>query len=319
MNISQIITEYGAYYENAGQNAKRVIIKMLQGFFTYQFMTHLKTNDTVYKLGNALIGDLLQPFKKKFSPSDTGSITPNPIPLHKLKVDVSEDPDDFEATWLGFLASEDVSRKEWPFVRWFIEELLIPRMNKNQEDAIFNAVRKEPDPNSDVPGAVLDIMDGIKVQLLNGLGSGIIEIPLLTLTANNIFDEVEKFREGIDELYQSEELLYFMSKTNADRYQKDKRNNFPAVEKDDYTKVDFSPHNVQYLPSMAGSNIIFATPKANLIYLTKKDKNLTKFKLEESRRTVDFLSDSYMGVGFGINTVVFASIPDSEKGSGSGS
>jgi len=319
MDVSQIITEYGAYYEKSGQNTDRVKTLLLQGFDTFQFMDHLKTNDTIYKLAKATIGSLLQPFKKKFSPSTPGTITPNPIPLYKVKVDVSEDPDDYEANWLGFLANDSINRKDWPFVRWFIEKLLIPKINADQEEAIYNAVRVEPDLNNDVPGPVLSIMDGAKLQLLNAIGDGLNEITLNILTPSNIFDEVEKFRLGISEVYKRKDLLYFMDPTNADRYKADKRNNFPYFPQNDFAKVDFSPHMVQGLPSMAGSNIIFATPKENWIYLTKKDKNLTKFKLEENKRTLDFMSDSYMGVGFGINEAVFASIPDAEKGSGSGS
>jgi len=319
MDVSEVITEYGAYYENSGQNQERVKTLMLQSFKTYQYMTPLKTNDTIYKMAKAVIGDLLQAYKNKFSPSQNAKITPNPIPLYKIKIDDSVNPDDVEATWLGFLASESTDRKTWPFVRWYIEQLLMPRAQKDMETAIFNAVRVEPDLNTETPGAVLEIMNGLKYQLQQGIGNGLNRIHLNTLTVNNIFDEVESFRSQISDLYQDENMNYFMSKKWADAYKADKRSNFPYYPQDDYSKVDFSPHSVIGLPSMSGSNIIWATPKDNLLYITKKDKNLTKFKLEENKRVVDFLGDSYVGVGFGIFEAVFAYIPTDEAGSGSGS
>ena len=317
MDVSQVVAEYGAYYENSGQNQDRVKTLMLQGFDTYQFLTHLKTNDTIYKLAKATIERVLQPFKKTFSPTEQAKVTPNPIPLYKVKIDLSEDPDDVESNWLGFLASENVSRKEWPFVRWYIEKLILPKAQEDLETAIFNGVRVEPTAGNSTPGAVLDILNGIKYQLLAAVGNGLVTINLNPLTTSNIFDEVEKFRDGISNVYKQKELIYFMSPTWADAYKKDKRNNFPAAYPlDDYGKVDFSPHKVYGLPSMYSTDIIFATPKENLLWITKKDKNLTKFRLEESHRTVDFLADTYMGIGFGINEAVFASIP---AGSGSGS
>jgi hypothetical protein len=319
MDVSEIIKEYGAYYIQGSQNADRVRTLMLQDFETYQYMTPLKTNDTVYQLAKATIGSLLQPFKNKFSPSAQAKIVPNSIPLFKIKVDVSENPDDVEANWLGFLASDDVNRKQWPFVRWYIEKLLIPKMMEDLENAIYNAVRVEANPSTDVPGDVLEILNGLKYQLLQGIGKGLNEITLSVLTPSNIFDQVEIFRNKISAVYKKKDLKYFMSPDNADAYKADKRNSFPYFPQDDFAKVDFSPHMVVGLPSMYGSNVIFATPKDNLLYITKKDKNLTKFNLEEAKRQVDFLADTFIGLGFGINEAVFASIPDAEKGSGSGS
>jgi hypothetical protein len=55
--------------------------------------------------------------------------------------------------------------------------------------------------------------------------------------------------------------------------------------------IDFIAHTVIALPSLNNSNVIFATPKANLLHLTKKSANLTKFDIQESKRNVSILTE----------------------------
>jgi len=320
MDITSIIAEYGAYYEKAGQNADRIKMLLKQGFDTFNYMTHIPQDDTIYKMGNATITRVLQPYKNTFSPTNSGTITANKIELEKIKIDLEENPDDYEGQWLGFLASESVKRTEWPFCRWFVEKQIIPQANDDMEELIFWGERVEPVAGNATPGNLLDSMNGIRLAIINGLSTGINQVTLNPLTAANIFDEVESFAEQIGEVYKRKDLNYFMSPTWADRYARDKRSNYPYYPQDDYKKVDFYPHKVIGLPCMEGSDIIFTTPKENFLYVTKKAKNMTKIDMQENDRTVHFLSDFWAGVGFGINSGVWAYVPEgSLSGSGSGS
>jgi hypothetical protein len=81
-------------------------------------------------------------------------------------------------------------------------------------------------------------------------------------------------------------------------------------------KVDFVPQEVKGLASMAGSNVLWATPKANMVHLTKKDINKNKVNIEESKRQVFLMTDWWEGIGFGINEIVWTTYG---TGSGSGS
>jgi hypothetical protein len=67
---------------------------------------------------------------------------------------------------------------------------------------------------------------------------------------------------------------------------------------------------------MAGTDRIFATPKANLIHLRKKSLNKGKFGLESSKRNVAFYCDWWEGIGFGINEAVWT---NKKPSTGSGS
>jgi hypothetical protein len=47
MDVSEIKTAFGAYYENSGQNMKRILGMLSQGLVTPGICTPVKTDDTV--------------------------------------------------------------------------------------------------------------------------------------------------------------------------------------------------------------------------------------------------------------------------------
>jgi hypothetical protein len=73
--------------------------------------------------------------------------------------------------------------------------------------------------------------------------------------------------------------------------------------------VDFTPQQVIALPSLSGTDVIFATPQTNILHLTKKGTNKTNIKIEEYRRNVSFMCDWWEGIGFGIDAAVWTNIP----------
>jgi hypothetical protein len=105
-----------------------------------------------------------------------------------------------------------------------------------------------------------------------------------------------------------------MSKKWERAYLRDKRSQAFNLQRTNIDKsIDFTPQQVLGLESMNGSDIIFATPKANLIALSKKSANMNKFAIESSKRQVFFYTDFWKGIGFGINQAVWASVPTAER------
>jgi len=313
MDLTDILTEYGAYYEKAGQNKKRVLRLLLQAAVTEAQMTPMKTDDTVFKLANATIDDIVQPFQKGWTPKEATAFTANELRLFPLKVDEEIYPDDIEASWLGFLASNDLDRSKWPLVRFIIEEFYIPKIQDNIElKEIFHGEYAEPTPGT--AGATGTSMNGLGKMIRDGLEAGTINnIDLGSLTAENIFDKVEEFADNISEVYQGVKMNVFMSQTWYKRYMRDKRaQGFYdyGSDKSITSGIDFTPQSVVGLPSMHGSDVIWASPKSNIISLSKKSQNKTKFKIETLKRQVFFMTDFWKGVGFGINGAVWAHDPD---------
>lgn len=309
--VSDVVTEYGAYYEKSGQNKSRILQLLFQGTVTEKEMTKMKTDQTIFKLANGVIDDLVQPFQTAFTAKGTLTFKPNPIELNHIKVDFSMFPDDIEAMWMGFLASNDLKRTEWPFVRFAIEKYLIPKILDNLElKEVYKGVYAAPTPGT--PGATGTSMDGLQKKLQVGIDAGTINSVILgTLTASNIFDKVEEFTDAISTRYQTVKMPVCMDPVLVKWFYRDKRSKgFYQITSDKSIddSIDFSPQYVVPLPSMHGTAEMFATPKANMLYLTKKDQNKSKFEVQGFERLVKLLTDWYEGVGFGINEVVWSNI-----------
>lgn len=309
--VGDVVTEYGAYYEKSGQNKSRILQMLFQGTETEKQMTKMKTDQTIFKLSQGVIDDLVQPFQKAFTPKGTVTFTPNPIELDHIKVDFKMFPDDIEAMWLGFLASDNLKRTEWPFVRYAIEKYLIPKILDNLElKEVYKGVAATPTPGT--AGATGTSLTGLQKKIQTAIDAGTANSVILgTLTPSNIFDAVETFIDAISTRYQTVKMPVCMDPVLVKWFFRDKRSKgFYQISSDKQidNSIDFSQQYVVPLPSMHGTAEMFATPKANMLYLTKKDQNKSKFEIQGVDREVKLLTDWYEGVGFGINEIVWSNI-----------
>ncbi|MGV8828239.1 MAG: hypothetical protein ACWA6U_07945 [Breznakibacter sp.] len=319
MDIAHILAEYGAYYLASGQNSARVKQLLLQAIETTTHMTPIKTDDTIYQMGNSSISSLVQSFQKGWTPKGGLKVIPNQIQLRQFKVDFDETPDTLEATWLGFLASDGVDRKDWPFVKWLIEVHIIPKIKEEMELQVYGKGVYAA-PTAGTASAANTTMDGLKkiIQLgvdSNGTTQGVINhvAAIGPLTAATIFDQVEAFVDKISSVYQTKRMNVFLPYAMERAYLRDKRakgfytiSTQSGINKD----IDFTPQQVVGLPSLAGETFMFATPKENMFHITKKSANQTKFKLEEAKRQVSLMCDWWEGIGFGINEAVWTTLDE---------
>lgn len=311
INVADVITEYGAYYENAGQNEKRLLSLLVQG---REFVNHaipIKTDDTVFRLGNAAFESLVQPFQKTFTQKGGLTITPNEIRVYNMKIDDEFYPDELKASWLGFLVANKVDRKDWPFVKWVLENYYAKQIDRDME---FNEYYKGvySAPAFGVAGIDGTAMNGLQKQLNDGVQNDTINsINIGALDKTTIFDQVELFTDGISEVYQGEEMNVFMSRYWYKKYMQDKRTQGfyqRTSEKEIDNGIDFTPQSVKPLACMTGTNDIWCTPKANLLHITSATSAKNKLKLEESKRNVAVMGDWSEGLGFGINAAVWTNI-----------
>lgn len=308
INVQDIVTEYGAYYIQGGQNEQRLKRLLLFGRETTKFATQIKTNDTVYRLAQSSITSLVQSFQKSFTPKGEVTFTPHPIPLFKMKVDMELYPDDIEDNWLGFLASNDLARKEWPLVRYILEKHVF---DKIADDLELNEYYKGvfATPQAGTAGANGASMNGLKT-ILNE--DGINRLTMSALNATTIYDQVEAAFEQVAEVYQKTQMAIGMSPKWARAFLKDKRTlgyyTIDGANKID-NSLDFAPAKVYGLPSMIGTDDIWITPQSNFLHLTKKGENASKVKIEESKRCLAIMTDWWEGLGFGLKEVVWTNVP----------
>jgi len=314
MDVSEIVTAYGAYYEKSAQNKNRILGMLTQGLVTPGICTAIKTDDTVYKLAQLTIQKIVQSFQKGWTPKHATAFTPNELKLYHFKVDEDIWPDDIEASWLGFLSSDSVSRSDWPLIKYLIEhpdQGYLAKINSDMEmEEYGHGVYVDPTPGT--AGDTGKSMNGLIHQLQSGVNAETMNsVDIQALDKLTIFDQVELFVDGIADVYQHVKMDVCMSPNWAKASFRDKR----AVGFYDYkvsrdinAEIDFTPQQVKALPSLSGSDVIFATPKPNILHLTKKSKNKTNIKIEEYRRNVSFFCDWWEGVGFGMNGAVWTNL-----------
>lgn len=307
LTVQKIIDEFGKYYINEGQNKQRLVRALVQPAVSLeQHARKTPTNDTYYKAGNYDFESVIQPFKKTFDPKSNITFYPNTIQLRQMKVDAEIYPNDIEESWLGFLADNNCTVKEWPIVRFIMEEYLAKQIGADRELSLVYKGKYNADGTTPA-----DCMDGIKQKLIDGAAS---DYPINVISGigaldtSSIFDQIEAFDEALPELYNEQKVVIFMSPSWVRMYKKDKRSQgFIFI--DDPKQLDesimFSKHFICPLPSMAGTNDIWATVEGNLKWLTKREGNLANMQVQTHDRCVHILLDWWEGIGFACNQMVW--------------
>jgi len=320
LTISSIVSEFGAYYEDAGQNKNRIIKLLTQPREFVNFCTPIKTDSQIFRMSNAAFTSVVQPFQKAFTAKGSATFTPNELRVYNLKMDDEFYPDDIKASWLGFLAASNVNREEWPLVRWMVEEYYLKQIDRDMElNEYYKGVYASPTPGA--AGADGTGMQGLQKQLQVGVDAATINsVNIGALNASTIFDQVEQFTDSISEVYQGVAMKVFMSRYWYKKYMQDKRaQGFYQKTSDAQIDagIDFTPLSVVPLACMTGTNDIFCTPKENLLHITSMTSTKNQFRVEEAKRNVAIMADWWEGLGFGINQAVWTNIQETGSGSGS--
>lgn len=318
ITTTDIVSEYGAFYQDAGQNKKRILSLLSQPRQLTSFATPIKTDDTIFRLANASFRSLVQPFQKAFTPKGGVTIVPNEIRVYRMKLDDEFSPDELYATWLGFLTAKSVDRKDWPFVKWLLEVYYSQQIDQDMElNEYYKGVYAAP--GAGVAGIDGTSLNGLSKLLHDGVDAGTINsVPLEALNKDTIFDTVELFTDKIAEVYQGIPMNVFMSQSWFKKYMQDKRaQGFyqRTSDKDIDAGIDFTPLSVKPLACMVGTDDIWCTPAANFLHITPATNTKNQYKLEEAKRSVAVMADWSEGLGFGIDQAVWTNILPTGSGS----
>jgi hypothetical protein len=315
MDISAIIAEFGAYYIKSDSNMSRLVKQLNQKSITEGAFTTIVTDDTLWRASETRMTRVLQPFQKQWTPIGVLSFLPVAIQNYKMKIDYQDYPDDLEATWLGWLTDNSLDRKEWPFVRWFIESELLPQAKEDYEmNEIYNGVYAAPTPGT--AGAAGTTMDGIKIIINNQVDAGRIT-PIITGTVPtdpvDFLEYIEQFGDNINQKYWGIPMQLVMNPTLVRRFFRGYRKEYGKDTNYSENKngaVDLTNLTIFSAPSHGSSNKIWCTPKSNAIRLVKKSQNMNAVRVENVDRLVKMYSDWSSGVGFVIPELVFTNDQD---------
>ena len=313
MIVTDIVTEFGAYYKNIGQNLADLYQALYGQTDTTKYMTTKVVNGTQWQASKSTIGQVLQPFHKNFTPTDGPEFTPRVIQLFHHKIDLLEAPDDLEATWLGFLADNNVSRKEWPYIKWLLQAHVMPKAAADYEKSEIYWGEYAA-PLGVVPGAAGTSMDGLEKLIADAIVGGTmtaITTGAIETVAADFCTQVEEFADGIidiNEDYANIPMNIHMSKKLAQRYARGYRAKYGKdmdfTAGSTQTRID-SNFTIVGLSSMVGSDRMFATTKENLVDLKFRETRKDVFDIQPSDRNVKILGDFWRGAGFIIDEIVF--------------
>ena len=301
IDITEVIAEYGAYYRKGSQAVKDIRTQIMQPKETDTLFALQPTESTRLEGGNAQIGAVLQAFQKQFTPMGNTTFGARVIDLHPIKVDWEEYPDVIEQSWLGFLASNNLDRKDWPIVRYILEKLVIPAMDRDWEGAIFSAVKGTVVAGTPLP--ISQAFNGIKKILNTHIADG--ETTPVTLGAvptdpEAFVDYVEAFYKGIPEIVRPYLGPLAMSKTLETRFREGmrKKYNVNYAQATDLAKIIDTNMTVRGFASHSGSGKIWTTIQGNAVLGVKKPANEGIFRVENVDRLVKAFTDFYKGIGF---------------------
>lgn len=326
MDIQDVITEYGNYYRDGGQNLSRILTKPYISSQTEALFGLIPTDDTSYQMGSTELSSVLQPFQPGWTPK--GQLKASPILLTQtpFKVDLEEQPDKLEASWLGFLADNKLNRAEWPFCRYLVEVHLYNKMDEEYElDVIYFGKYLAPTPG--VAGAASQSMDGIRTVINRAVQqSKITPIVMGAIPTDPLefCEYIETFVEKFSRRYRGRAMEVCMNPTLARRYAKGRHQKYKLDTTDAPSKplidgngdallqvpIEFGKHTVVGLDSMGDSLKIWATHKDNRKRLAKKTINTRSVRIESAKREVFIFTDFWKGLGFPMLEAVFTNEQD---------
>ena len=316
ITTTAIVSQYGSYYKKGQNNRSRLFAKITAPGTTLAIpgIRHIKTDATVYEAANVSQTEVVQQYQHGFTSKGTTTFTPNQIPLHKMKVDLSLEPDAIEDNWLGFLAGDTQKLRDWPIVRYILEEMIA---NKIVEDRELSMVYKgvSANPTIGTAGTAAGSMDGLKVIMQTAAAAAHVYpinkvANIGALTKADIFDQVEAFEDAIPGHLKNRRMIICVAPDMAMAYFRKLR----ALGYYDVTnaeglsmKVDKTNHEIIGLPSMTSTTDIWATTPENILHITKRSDAAGNFDIQADKRDVNILGHSYEGVGFEDNNLVYAS------------
>lgn len=317
IEISDVIAEYGAYYLGQTRGQSNLFTELYRGIKELE-MNILRTvniNATQWRSSDSILQSILQPYQKDSSANSQLDFIPNTIDLKKAKIELNMCPDDFSYSYLAFLEGVDNDRKTWPFVRWFIEQHIIPKL---QEDISLEGIYKGVYTPPAVPGTAglpSESMDGLEKVMddfaLAGKATPI-SIGAPPSGAVAFVEYVEDYLKSIPAKYRRRVRTVQMSEDFAELYhtgyQEKYRTAVADAQQNLINKISGFPARVMGMPSMEGKTRLWSTLPNNAVFVAKKWNNRNQIRVANglnSHDEVDFISHLYMQASFALPRLAF--------------
>lgn len=235
--------------------------------------------EEVYTAENAAISDLIQPYQAQFTPNNTETWDGVSNTLRPIKIDLkfSEEQllkfyDKWRNNW--FEAGKDPM--EWSYPRYIVDQLIVPKWQEELNSLAWDGEYSAPTPGT--PGAVLDAVDGYKINIANAITAGdLVPVASGSFTSSDIRAKLEAWLTAMPAAVRGRGGVILMSDTNARNYYYDFRSEFSAatwsnLQANGGLTVDGFPVRIIGVKAMGSSNrwIFLPSGQQNMIVGTRR-------------------------------------------------
>lgn len=322
INTAELQAEFGKY----ASHEKIEILKRLTASLTCtDYMTTIVTDLTEWKASQAIISSVLQQFTPAWTPKGTSKFTPITIKNFFLKVNVAIVPADIIDQYIGYMYDEDKTPEQKSVVAFIVDELIIPKLLEELEEAlaIGEFVEVTGAKDGDEGSAAIASMDGyitiLKKLKAAGKQIGAWLLDGVVLTEDNILDKVDLGVKEVSKNYRRKKLLVYADPDLCTMYGRAYRKKYPYTKNQDgeVLKIDFTNFTFQPVEGMLGTGVFFITPKENWKHLMSKNPNQAKVYMQVQNYVVKVFIEFRKGTGFAMQEAIFAYIPPTDSVAGS--
>ena len=296
-NLAGFTATLGAYMRKWD---KTIQFMMFHNIQLENYMTKKSGITDEWISASSSVDEVLQAHQPGWTPKGTVTIKARLNKVRNIKFDITlDDLDELFKTFIGFMADETKKRKDWPFVRFVVEQHILPKIREEIDHNSYNAVYVAPTPGT--AGASIETVDGLGTIITNEIAAGNI-VPIATgvISGSNILDRVESFIDSLPKKYSNMKAPLLMSSSNARKYYRDYRQNFGghnSYNGKDNLKVDATNVKIIGIDTMEGSNRFIHTPKYNLEVGFDKVYVPEMMEIETAKRQVNIYGNLKRGYG----------------------
>lgn len=320
IDATQLQAEFGKYVTHE----RLEIIKKLTGELTCtQYMTTIVTDLTEYRASIASIQSVLQQFTSKWTPTKAAKFTPLTIKNFKLKVNVEVVPADIMDQYIGYMYDENLTPANMPIVKYIVDELVIPQLLEDLENALAIGKFKDFSPETDNTAApetaAIEAMTGFVTTLRElKAANKVIGAWLLdgvVLTAENILAKIEAAVDDVAPKYKKKKMFIHADPDLILIYNRAYQAKYPNTKNQDKDnlQVDFTKFTWGALDGMQGTGAFFITPKENFRHLMSRDPQKAQVYMQTENYKAKVFMEFWKGTGFAMQEAIFAYLPPVES------
>ncbi|WP_151087373.1 hypothetical protein [Hymenobacter baengnokdamensis] len=314
-SATELATELGAYFR---ANNRQIIAALYQKSVTAQYMRTIPAQQGKFPALQSITSDVVQGFTAVWTPMGVTEFKVNPLVAYQQKVNFPITPAQVQNSWIAFLYEEGKKAADMPISHYIIDQELMPKVVSNRETLIGKG---QYDPTK--LGVFGHSMDGIQAKINQGVADGsMFKVPILAPSRSNMVDQIEEFELNLPEELKPLLDKIYMPQNLVEAYRLDYRNKhglMPTYTLEDGMRTYLGQRKLIGLPSLNGTNIIFATPDQNFLRLIDIVDTAVITDVQVLDYQVKIFMEWWEGVGFWTNQMVVVAVPAGTlKGLGTG-